>query len=347
MAMEIIRWLTREAPERYRVTLMGGVPTWWRSLAHDSMSDPAWAAVYRSFDIISPWSVGRYADNAGADSYRSTIIVPDLAETRTQGRDYMPVVFPGFSWHNLYPNFPTNQIPRQGGRFFWHQVYNAMSAGCRMIYIAMFDEVDEGTAMMKLAPTRTELPSGADLVPLDIDGYKLPSDWYLILAGYAGRMLRKEIPLNSSLPILPSEVRDDAVFMSLDVPVMMEPGKCYSVSIAMKNSGTTAWTSAGGYRVASQNIDWGLSVIQLWPSDSVERNDVKVFTFNVTAPGNVGTYDFQFQMEWQGAGFGEPSIKLRIGVGTIPIGEHPFVLFSLVTLAASLVARLGHERIGA
>jgi hypothetical protein len=40
-------------------SVMGGVPTNWRALGGDSKSDPAWAAVYRSFDIISPWSVGR------------------------------------------------------------------------------------------------------------------------------------------------------------------------------------------------------------------------------------------------------------------------------------------------
>ena len=337
MATEIIRWLTREAPERYRVKLMGGVPTYWRSLNHDSMSDPAWATVYRSFDIISPWSVGRYADNPGADSYKSTIIVPDLAEASALGRDYMPVVFPGFSWHNLYPSYPTNQIPRQGGKFFWHQVCNAISAGCRMIYIAMFDEVDEGTAMMKLAPTRAELPVGAQLVPLDIDGYSLPSDWYLILAGYAGRMLRKEIPLNFSLPILPEKTRDDALFISLDVPVMMEPGKYYPVSIVMKNSGTNTWTGAGGYALASQNAVWDVGGMELSPSDYVQRNDVKTFTFNVTAPGSVGTYDLQFRMDRQGIGFGESSIKLRVGVGMVPVSEPALLLCYLMALAMVLL----------
>jgi len=337
MATEIIRWLTQDAPERYRATLMGGMPTWWRSLTHDSMSDPAWAAAYRSFDIISPWSVGRYADNAGADSYRSTIIVPDLAETNALGKEYMPVVFPGFSWHNLYPSSPSNQIPRQGGRFFWHQVCNAISAGCRMIYIAMFDEVDEGTAMMKLAPTQAGLPVGAQLVPLDIDGYKLPSDWYLILAGYAGRMLRNVIPLNFSLPILPERIRDDALFMSLDVPVMMEPGESYSVSIVMKNSGTNTWTEAGSYALTSQTAVWGVSGIELLPSESVGRNDAKTFMFNVTAPGKVGTYDLQFRMNRQGIGFGDPSVKLKVGVGMVPVIEPALLPCYLMALALVLL----------
>jgi hypothetical protein len=72
-----------------------------------------------------------------------------------------------------------------------------------MIYGAMFDEVDEGTAMYKLAPTPGNQPAQGNFVPLNVDGYPLPSDWYLQLANYAGKMLRGEIPLQSTIPISP------------------------------------------------------------------------------------------------------------------------------------------------
>jgi hypothetical protein len=117
-------------------------------------------------------------------------------------RDYLPVIWPGFSWKNLNAG-PLNQIPRTGGRFWWRQLYNAQLAGCNMIYGAMFDEVDEGTAMFKLAPTAAQLPAQGMFVPLNIDGEALPSDWYLRLAGEGGRMLRGEIPLTSTRPINP------------------------------------------------------------------------------------------------------------------------------------------------
>ena len=64
-----------------------------------------------------------------------------------------------------------------------------------MVYGAMFDEVDEGTAMYKLAPTAAQLPAQGTFVPLNIDGYNLGSDWYLRLADQAGKMLRGEIPV--------------------------------------------------------------------------------------------------------------------------------------------------------
>ena len=183
-------------------TVMGGLPTYWRSLNNDAQSDPAWSAVFRSFDILSPWSVGRYADDAGADNFRLNLILPDLAAATAAGREYMPVIFPGFSWHNLNAG-PLNQIPRRAGAFYWRQAYNAVRSGCTMIYGAMFDEVDEGTAMYKLAPTAQQLPAQGTFVPLDIDGTSLPSDWYLRLANDAGKMLRGETPVQSTVPITP------------------------------------------------------------------------------------------------------------------------------------------------
>ena len=80
---------------------------------------------------------------------------------------------------------------RRGGRFFWRQVEQAVGAGDTMLYNAMFDEVDEGTAMFKLASTANEVPAAASIVTLDADGEILPSDWYLQLAREAQQRLRR------------------------------------------------------------------------------------------------------------------------------------------------------------
>ena len=184
------------------MTVKGGVPDGWRTLSGSSETDPAWAAVYRSLDIISPWTVGRYSNLTQIDTWRTNFIEPDLAEATASGADYMPVIFPGFSWYNIHDG-PLNQIPRLGGDFYWRQAYNVVDSECSMLYTAMFDEVDEGTAMYKMAETWNDLPAGATMVPLDIDGTALPSDWYLRVGGEAARMLRGEIPVQSSLPISP------------------------------------------------------------------------------------------------------------------------------------------------
>src|SRR5262249_1424722 len=149
-------------------TVMGGVPTNWRTLTGDAQTHPAWSNAFRAFDVVSPWSVGRYSNNSGADNYRTGITVPDLADCTAHGIDYLPVIFPGFSWTNLNAG-PYNQIPRNGGNFYWRQAYNAVRSSCTMIYGAMFDEVDEGTAMFKIAPTTTDQPAQGNWVPLNVD----------------------------------------------------------------------------------------------------------------------------------------------------------------------------------
>ena len=180
---------------------MGGVPTAWRTLDEDSKTAPEWADVYRSFDVLSPWAVGRYTTDASADTFRQEQIEPDLAELTGLDVAYMPVVFPGFSWHNLN-GAALNQIPRRGGAFYWRQVYNALDAGSHMLYGAMFDECDEGTAFFKAAASQGDLPTEGTFLSLDADGESLPSDWYLQLAGAATRALRGEIPTTVDLPLV-------------------------------------------------------------------------------------------------------------------------------------------------
>jgi len=206
-AMEVVRWFRSEAPARLRVAYMGGVPSRWRTLTADSRKDAAWAEVFRAMDILQPWTVGRYRDLESADQWRANLLEADLKKLGESGQVYMPVVFPGFSWANLMRtrNQPDrareNQIPRLGGEFFWRQVYNARAAGATALKIAMFDEVNEGTAMFKLAPSRANAPDQGFWLTLDADGKPLPSDWYLRLAGEATRLFHGEREPSQSLPL--------------------------------------------------------------------------------------------------------------------------------------------------
>jgi hypothetical protein len=189
-------------------TVLGGVPTYWRTLTGDSQTNAGWAAVYRSFDVLSPWMVGRYSTEAQADSYKAATLLPDLAECQADGIDYLPVVFPGYSSHNLSGG-TLNGIPRNGGQFFWRQNYNALSAGATMLYGAMFDEIDEGTALYKLAPMMNETPAAAptdqyQFFALNAGGYTLPSDWYLRVTTQGTLALHHNNPVSSVLPITPT-----------------------------------------------------------------------------------------------------------------------------------------------
>jgi hypothetical protein len=198
-AMDLVNFFENNPDPKYQVTLMGGVPTWWRTLQKDSLTDAGWANYYCALDIISPWTVGRYSSDIEVDLYKS-MMISDMGAATQCGAEYMPVVFPGTSFHNDSGS-PINATPRRGGDLYWRQVYNAVSIGVPMIYNAMFDEVDEATAMYKIAATANDQPAGVDLISMDADGVKLPNDWYLRLAGAATQMLRGEIPLTKELPI--------------------------------------------------------------------------------------------------------------------------------------------------
>lgn len=187
------------------VILIGGVPTHWRTLTGDSKPDKEWASVFRSYDVISPWSVGRFTDEKGAENFVRENVLPDMQETNRLKIGYMPVVFPGFSWFNLqtgrgHPERAVlNQTPRRCGKFLWRQVYCLLNANVEMLYAAMFDEADEGTALFPVETTKDRLPDGARMVYLNQDGCVLPDDWYLQVIGRAGKFL-------SSRMVPPSEL---------------------------------------------------------------------------------------------------------------------------------------------
>jgi hypothetical protein len=103
----------------------------------------------------------------------------------------MPVIFPGFSHFNETGN-GLNAIPRLAGRFYWQQINNLLKLHVDMLYVAMFDEVDEGTAIYKMVPHRNALPIGANMIALDQDGVEVSSDWYLRITGQAGALLKSK-----------------------------------------------------------------------------------------------------------------------------------------------------------
>src|SRR5258708_6684868 len=174
-------------------TVMVGVPAHWRELDHDAINDSKLLEVIKLADVISPWTVGRYTNHVGANDYAEKLLKPDLDWCRQKGIDYLPVVFPGFSWYNMYGK-AYNRIPRRGGQFFWSQFMRAKRAGASMVYVAMFDEVDEGTAIFKCA---NNAPVGEKSKFLTFDG--LPTDYYLKMAGAGAKLIRGE-PLTEAMP---------------------------------------------------------------------------------------------------------------------------------------------------
>ena len=184
--------------------VMLGVPNYFRELRIDTRPDPYLHELIASADLVMPWTVQRFTpllQFADVSRYQDQVAT-DLAWCQQRHVGYVPCVTPGFSWHNMHRHsrgespdwFPLNQIPRQKGRFYWSQISGAIQAQADMIYVAMFDEMDEGTAIFKCS---NHPPAGVSLC--DYEG--VPTDTYLWLTGQAGRMLRREIPFTRTVPV--------------------------------------------------------------------------------------------------------------------------------------------------
>lgn len=176
-----------------------GVPTFWRTFEWDSLKDPALHEIIKQGEIVKPWPVGRFDSLEGVFNTAKNVWARDVKWCKKYNKDLLLVVWPGFSWHNMYPDDKIDMVPRQKGKFFWKQYYEAIKLGVDMLYIGMFDEMDEGTAIFKC----TDNPPIGKSKFLTYEG--LPTDYYLWLAGMGGKMLRGEIPLTNELPKTPRD----------------------------------------------------------------------------------------------------------------------------------------------
>jgi len=168
--------------QKYRATVMLGVD-------HDFHQRSSWLDELAQADVISPWAVGRFSNDEGQQNFMNSHVLPGQDWCDRNKVDFLPVIWPGFSWHNLKGD-TKNKRPRRGGNFFWTQANRVISGNAKSIYIAMFDEVDESTAMYKLAENDDQTPKQGYWLALDADGYDLPSDWYLRCAKLATEIVR-------------------------------------------------------------------------------------------------------------------------------------------------------------
>lgn len=191
-------------------SVMLGVPTHWREQNGDTTSDPKLHQLIKSCDIIMPWFVGRYNEKS-YDGFKK-LIKKDIQWCEKNNVDYAPLCFPGFSWKNM-KGADSHQIDRNSGSFLWKQFSTVLEAGAKMLYVAMFDEIDEGTAIFKCL-RKSEVPLNGSIGFEGIED-NLPSDYYLWLTGEAGKVLRKEKGLSHSIP--KRDIKTDCDLKSKDI----------------------------------------------------------------------------------------------------------------------------------
>lgn len=214
--------LIKRLKETHGCYVAGGVPYYWREEKRDSK--PGWLEVYRLYDMLIPWAVGRYQTPGEVNRHYEQIWKPDKEFCAANGIDLQRVIYPGFAWSNLKNHqkaapgralsrhalstapAPKNKIPRLAGRFFWTQAYNVARLGTSA-FIAMFDEYDEATAIAKAAADQSKIPADQYFLTLDADGTYVSSNFYLRLAGEGTGMIKGIRPLTPDVPIAYQDYR--------------------------------------------------------------------------------------------------------------------------------------------
>ncbi|WP_214110960.1 galactose-binding domain-containing protein [Acrocarpospora catenulata] len=230
--LEVLNWFKNQG-----LYVIGGVPTYWRQGINDSR--PGFADVYRAFNMISPWMVGRISTLQGSDDFYTNLTVPDQAECNARGIDYQPCVMPG--------DLTTRH--RRHGDFMWRQFYNVIRAGCQGVYISMFDEFNEGNQIAKTAESAAWLPANSGMLALDEDGTACSADYYLRLTGDGGRMLKGQLALTAvrpTPPVLGGPPPEQN--LALNKPTLASstnPG--YPSSAAVDGNTGTYWESQGNF----------------------------------------------------------------------------------------------------
>ncbi len=118
--------------------------------------------------------------------------------------------------------------------------------------------------------------------------------------------------------------RDSATFGRQEVPATIPAGGSAEVLVVMRNTGSSTWRAAEGYRLGSQapqdNTTWGPGRVDL--SGDVAPGRDADFRFTITAPVTPAAIPFQWQMLREGvAWFGDPSDE--VSVVAAPPSEPP------------------------
>lgn len=184
-------------------SVMLGVPAYWRNPGDgDCVNDKTITTLIKDVDIIMPWLVGVYDYDGTTESAVSSFSKyfsdtmedkkfgswvyskGDYLQATEYGVEYCPLVFAGFSDQNMHPDHYV--YDRHGGDFYWQQIYKNINKGAKMLYVAMFDEIDEGTAIYKCL-RKSEVPSNVSA-----------SDYYVVCENGTCRRSATEVSVSGS-----------------------------------------------------------------------------------------------------------------------------------------------------
>ncbi len=166
-----------ELKKKYTVIL--GVNAGWRDATNTQIRED-WTGefagrgrrVWRSADIIQPWSIMAFQTKSSGTQYYSQRVKKDIEwDSRLT---IAPTIWPGFSWRNKKDGISNSggplayeSVARGDGSFYWNNAFQAFdvlrkkNVANKMITVAMFDELNEGTGIMKVETDPRKVPNAS------------------------------------------------------------------------------------------------------------------------------------------------------------------------------------------
>ena len=186
------------APGKYQATMIAGADNKWRQ------GTPEFVAMLMRMQGLQPWTVGRRIrnPNTGYQTPYTDEWAGDIAMCKAHGVTFMPVINSGTHIAGPPPIPPAlPYVPRRHGNYLWQQFIAASKTGAiSSAFVAMFDEVNEGTQIMKVT---SKPPVQAQF--LTYDG--ATNDYYLRLVGEGAKYMRSGKPVPLAIPISPFDAK--------------------------------------------------------------------------------------------------------------------------------------------
>jgi hypothetical protein len=240
-------------------------------------ANPSWNSIYSDFLVYFPWNVGNYTSSDLDRAFAQTQQWQDEKSILNEyGSRFVPLVFPGFAWDNLMTKPPgTTKFGRRKGEVLWTQINDVVNIGAKTVFLAMFDEMDEGTSVFKITNN----------IPVNhyfSDNEGLSSDFYLNLTGYASSILAGEKTLPATQP-------DFEAMSQPSIPDIIYPKHQDTVS---NLNPTLLWANAihksgiQAYQVKLDGQIFSTNLNTTWPT-TLQKG---WHTFSIRARNNLGNF---------------------------------------------------------
>ncbi len=169
-------------------SILLGVPTYWREGGRDCISGSEHTKMIdliKEVAAIMPWHTSRFRRSDMATTYKDLVQTDNNWCSKT-GIAYAPNVSAGIREKILHGN--DFERPREGGYYYWDMGRAAIEAGSQLLYLGMFDEIDEGTQIHKVNNRPPFYSHSLSFASYGDD----PEDHYLWLAGEITRAMKGE-----------------------------------------------------------------------------------------------------------------------------------------------------------